>query len=150
MNSLPPPRDPAAIRVSAAGQLLAVIPALLGGAEPAHSLVVVAAAPPHGKVIGLICCPLPDPPDLTAAYLLAADICDTLADDGAAIILAAGTGPDRWSPRWLMRSAPRRARRVCGSPNACAWRMASTGPTCARGRVTGPKRRYRRHWSCRG
>jgi hypothetical protein len=92
VNSLPPPRDPAAVRVSTAGQLLAVIPALLGGTEPDHSLVVVAAAPPHGKVIGIICCPLPDTPDLTAAYLLAADICDTLAHDGAAIILAAGYG----------------------------------------------------------
>jgi hypothetical protein len=93
VNSFPPPRDPAAIRVSTAGQLLAVVPALLGGTEPDHSLVVVAAAPPHGKVIGLIRCPLPDPPDLTAAYLLAAGICDTLAQDGAAMILAAGYGP---------------------------------------------------------
>jgi Domain of unknown function (DUF4192) len=93
VNSLPPPRDPAAIRVSTAGQLLAVVPALLGGTEPDQSMVVVAAAPPHGKVIGVICCPLPDPPGPAAVRQLAAGICDTLAQDGAAIILAVGYGP---------------------------------------------------------
>jgi len=95
VNSLPPPRDPAAIRVSAARQLLAVIPALLGGTEPDQSMVVVAAAPPHGKVIGVICCPLPGP--AAAARQLAAGIRDTLAQDGAAIILAVGYGPS-WRP----------------------------------------------------
>lgn len=93
MNSLPPPRDPSAIRVSAPGQLLAVIPALLGGTVPDHSIVVVGAAPSHGRVIGIIRCPLPDPPDSAAAHQLAADIRDTFAADGAAAILAVGYGP---------------------------------------------------------
>jgi hypothetical protein len=93
VNFLPPPRDPSAIRVSAPGQLLAVIPALLGGAVPDHSIVAVGAAPPHGKVIGIIRCPLPDPPEPAAARQLAADIRNTFAEDGAAVILAVGYGP---------------------------------------------------------
>lgn len=76
--------QPARIQVTSPATLLAVIPHLLGF-HPHDSLVVLALAGPHARIITIVRFDLPDPPD--------PDMTTAIADHAAGLLRAPRTPP---------------------------------------------------------
>jgi hypothetical protein len=97
----PAPGDPAAspagqtpptVRVASPGDLLAVVPYLLGF-HPEHSIVVVGTRPPRNRVQVAFRYDLPDPPDPACGRAIAEHAASVLARQHITAAVIAGYGP---------------------------------------------------------
>ena len=88
----PAGRTPPAIRIASPGDLLAVVPYLLGF-HPDHSIVVVGTQPPRNRVHIAFRYDLPDPPDARASADIAAHAAGVLSRQQSTIAVVAGYGP---------------------------------------------------------
>src|SRR6266851_1367634 len=88
----PAGRTPPAIRIASPGDLLAVVPYLLGF-HPDRSIVVVGTQPPRNRVHIAFRYDLPDPPDPACAHDIAAHAASVLARENVTCAVIAGYGP---------------------------------------------------------
>ena len=91
-NANPAGQTPPAIRIASPGDLLAVVPYLLGF-HPFRSIVVVGTRPPRNRVHIAFRYDLPDPPDPACAHDIAAHAASVLAREHVTSAVIAGYGP---------------------------------------------------------
>lgn len=91
-NADPAGQTPPAIRVASPGDLLAVVPYLLGF-HPDRSIVVVGTGPPRNRVQLAFRYDLPDPPDPARAHDIAMHAASVLARGHVTGAVIAGYGP---------------------------------------------------------